>query len=110
MNLPRRPDYGVDAPVVLRRFLVLGLAGLIGAACLCFFGARLMSSSLAVSIAISLFFSGLSFIVCAGVMFWGSRVGKLRLAGRLVDCLKLQGDELVIDVGCGHGLMLIAAA
>jgi len=110
MNAPRRADYGIDAPMVLRRFLVLGLAGLTGAAFLCFFGVRWLRPSLAISIAISLLSSGLSLIVCGGAMLWGSKVGKLRLAARLVEGLGLRGDELVLDVGCGHGLMLVAAA
>ena len=53
-----RPDYGIDAPVVLRRLVAAGvLAGPLG----------------------------LPFLGAAGVMLWGSRVGKLRLRDQLID-------------------------
>jgi len=37
-------------------------------------------------------------------------VGKLRLRDRVLDGLALQGDEWVLDVGCGRGLLVIGAA
>ncbi len=41
---------------------------------------------------------------------WSSRVAKLWLRDRLLNELRLRGDETVLDVGCGHGLPLIGAA
>ncbi len=46
----------------------------------------------------------------AGWMIWDSKVGKLWSRDRQLDGLKLRGDELVLDVGCGRGLLLIGAA
>jgi arsenite methyltransferase len=43
-------------------------------------------------------------------MIWSSRVAKLALRDRLLDSLEFKGDEKVLDVGCGRGLMLIGAA
>lgn len=43
-------------------------------------------------------------------MIWSSRVGKLRVRNRLVDSLELRGDETVLDVGCGRGLLLLGVA
>ena len=43
-------------------------------------------------------------------MIWGSKVGKLRLRDKLINSVSWRGDEQVLDVGCGHGLMLIGAA
>jgi ubiquinone/menaquinone biosynthesis C-methylase UbiE len=54
--------------------------------------------------------AGLTFGLQGGVMLWGSKVGKLRLRDRVLDALALRGDERVLDVGCGHGLMLLGAA
>lgn len=50
----------------------------------------------------------------AAYMTWASRVGKLRRARRLLDWAQAtrpwSGDEVVLDVGCGRGLMLVEAA
>ena len=43
-------------------------------------------------------------------MIWSSRVGKVRERERLLDTLSWRGDEQVLDLGCGRGLMLIGAA
>ena len=43
-------------------------------------------------------------------MVWSSRVAKPSLRDRLIDSLEFKGDEKVLDVGCGRGLMLIGAA
>ena len=43
-------------------------------------------------------------------MVWSSKVGKLSARDRLIEALSLRGDESVLDVGCGRGLLLIAAA
>ncbi|HUA36049.1 MAG TPA: class I SAM-dependent methyltransferase [Candidatus Binataceae bacterium] len=53
---------------------------------------------------------GLSFLVLAVLMFASSRFGKFHARDRIIARLKLGGDETVLDVGCGHGLLLIAAA
>ena len=49
-------------------------------------------------------------VVTAALMIWSSKVGKLKLREQIVDSLALHGDETVVDVGCGRGLMLMAAA
>lgn len=104
------PNYGIDAPGVLRRFLLLGLLGIIAGLFLLTLGPRLFSPPIAIMCGMTLFWPGFSCLACAAMMFWASKAGKLRLAARLVDHLALQGNERVLDVGCGHGLMLITAA
>lgn len=54
--------------------------------------------------------SGALPLCAAGVMVWGSKIGKLRLRDRILEKILWRGDEQVLDVGCGHGLMLIGAA
>src|SRR5262249_2594462 len=39
-----------------------------------------------------------------------SRFGKLRLRDKILDGIEWRGDERVLDVGCGRGLMLVGAA
>src|SRR5712671_4004586 len=53
---------------------------------------------------------GFCCLILASLMFASSRFGKLHARDRLLAGLKLRGDEAVLDVGCGHGLLLIAAA
>jgi SAM-dependent methyltransferase len=61
-------------------------------------------------VAIPAFVQGGIFLGQAGVMLWGSKVGKLRLRDRILNSIPWRGDERVLDVGCGHGLMLLGAA
>jgi SAM-dependent methyltransferase len=91
-----RADYGIDAPAVVRRLVVLGASALAIAAAGAFREAFLI-------LAAWLF-------VCAATMLAGSRFGKLRLRDTLLARIPWRGDEHVLDVGCGRGLMLIGAA
>jgi ubiquinone/menaquinone biosynthesis C-methylase UbiE len=50
------------------------------------------------------------FLVTSAAMLHSSRRGKLIERDRLLDGLGLGGDEDVLDVGCGRGLLLIGAA
>ena len=106
----KTPDYGIDAPHVQQRLLFAGLACLASSFIFFFLSPKFVSAPLAISLSMTLLWPGISMLICAGVMFWGSKVGKIRLARKLIDQLSLRGDEQVLDVGCGHGLMLITAA
>ena len=48
--------------------------------------------------------------VAVGGMVWTSKVAKLRERDRILDLAELQGDEILLDVGCGRGLLVVAAA
>lgn len=102
-----RANYGIDAPNVIRTMGLLAL-GLIGG------GLVLQAISRAGSgagrLGVTLVWPGASFAVTALLMLVSSRFGKQRARDRLLDRLALRGDETVLDVGCGHGLMLIGAA
>jgi arsenite methyltransferase len=99
------PDYGLDGGRAVRAMFIVGPAGAIG-------GFLLVQWSLTrhVGLAYALQLSGVLFLILATLMFASSRFGKLRARDRILARLKLRGDETVLDVGCGHGLLLIAAA
>ena len=103
-----RPDYGIDAPGVLKNmltyaalFLAFGIA--------IFLMNRAMMPGRALGMLLVLGAIGVVYLGIAGVMVWSSRVGKLGVRDRLLDSLALRGDEKVLDVGCGRGLLLIGA-
>jgi SAM-dependent methyltransferase len=50
------------------------------------------------------------FVFIAGVGVWSSRLGKLKLRDKIFSQLNFTGNEKVLDLGCGNGLLLIAAA
>lgn len=105
----RRVDYGLDAPGIVRSLTLLGsLAVTLGTLGYYFLHSRwpaLASDLLNWSV-----WPGLAWLTGAGAMVWGSRVGKLRLRDQLLNRIPWRGDEWVLDVGCGHGLLLIGAA
>jgi arsenite methyltransferase len=105
----RAIDYGLDAPGVVRGFLAGGSAAMIVGVGLLLWGVPL-SHWLLMGIGIYFLLLGVFFVGTSALMFRSSHVGKLRLRDRLLDGLHLAGNEQVLDVGCGHGLLLIGAA
>jgi arsenite methyltransferase len=108
-NRSALPNYGIDAPILVGGFAVTGMAGCVLAVAL-IFGSKVGLppwTRFGVLPAISM---GVSFLLTAAVMLWGSLVGKLRLRDKVIASIPWCGEERVLDVGCGHGLMLIGAA
>ncbi len=108
-DIATRADYGIDAPEVVRRFVIIGAVGIIAGILLTLLhnAGKIGAADGFASPLISI---GGTFLLTACVMLWGSKIGKLRLRDRAINRIKWHGDEKVLDVGCGHGLMLIAAA
>jgi arsenite methyltransferase len=105
----KRPDYGLDAPEIVKRFFVIA-ALCAGLGILFNFAAKLGLPAGLANLSATLFSMGITFLLTACLMIWGSRVGKLRLRDKALRQINWRGDEQVLDVGCGHGLMLIGAA
>ncbi|HEY2091437.1 MAG TPA: class I SAM-dependent methyltransferase [Thermoanaerobaculia bacterium] len=99
-----KADYGIDAPNVIRNMLLVALA------------AAAIGSFLALQEG-RLHRLGFSFLMTAGgftlvalVMLWSSLFGKFGTSDKLLAAIPWRGGEQVLDAGCGHGMMLIAAA
>ncbi len=105
----RKPDYGIDAPGLLRGCLLVGIALIVGGEALCFSCLK-WSPRLCNGICHVMVYGGILLVFKGAVMFWSSKAGKLRLRDRMLGSIVWRGDESVLDVGCGHGLLLIGAA
>lgn len=104
----KKPDYGLDAPGLVRGFFfggpVLFAAG--------YFLIPWSKAHFApfIGFGYGAFYSGIVFFLESFLLMGSSYYGKFRARDKLLDSLKLRGDETVLDVGCGHGLLLIGAA
>jgi arsenite methyltransferase len=107
-----RAGYGLDAPGVVRNLVLAGVAGLFvfASVALGLWPGRITLGPIVFEVAFMGLVVGLTCIALAAYMAWSSKFGKLGERDRLLDRLALKGDERVLDVGCGRGLMLIGAA
>ncbi len=100
--MTRKGDYGFDAPYVLVGFALAFIAGAASFS----YGRALGDDTLqwigVYGLAIG--------VLCGGAFFYATRIGKHVVWGALLDELALAGDETVLDVGCGRGAVLLAAA
>jgi arsenite methyltransferase len=95
-------DYGLDAPGVVRGFAIAGVVLAVATVLLIVAG---------LPVAPELFgLCAVMFLATVAAMVHSSRRGKLLERDRILDGLGLAGDEAVLDVGCGRGLLLIGAA
>jgi arsenite methyltransferase len=103
----KNPDYGVDAPNVLRNLF------LIGAACLLFgiFGPRQIHLGQVIFLPRPMFLGTGTLLLIEGLLFlFYVKVGKFHHRDRMLSLHKWRGNEQVLDVGCGRGLLLAGAA
>jgi arsenite methyltransferase len=107
-RLPTKPDYGLDAPGIVRSMFSRA-AWTLAIALAVFFVNRVQYPGPALRILAVLGVIALIFFAVGAIMVWSSRVAKLQLRDELLDSLALQPDAKVLDVGCGRGLMLIGA-
>jgi ubiquinone/menaquinone biosynthesis C-methylase UbiE len=111
-----KPDYGVDAPRVIRNLLIAGVAGLLIWIAAWASGSSFQlviptgKSRLIFPVARMAGFAGLGCAAMGLWMLWSSKVGKLHEREKLLDQIRWNGAERVLDVGCGRGLMLVGAA
>jgi arsenite methyltransferase len=107
-----RENYGIDAPTVVRNFVIIGVVLTLAALAT----ALLVDlGKVAPSVMTRLLIGngGVTGAVCLTMSFWmfaSSKWLKARVAGQLLDMHQWRGDEAVLDIGCGRGLVAIAAA
>lgn len=105
-----RPNFGIDAPGLVLGFAIAGPLLLIAV-----FGVSALfpvatSGNAASTLLSTLAGIGVVFCVEAIAMTLSSLYGKRWMARKLIERLQLRGDETLLDVGCGRGLLLLEAA
>ncbi len=96
----KRADYGLDAPGVVRTMGMVGIS-LAVVATVVPVGPGLASAATWMSI---------SFLLSAFAMIVSSRFGKMKARDSLLDEVAIKPSDVVVDVGCGRGLLLMGAA
>ncbi len=101
-------DYGIDASTVVRNLALDGTAiVIVGVTAFLFITQPRWLMYLLGYWGI---FAGGSMVLTSLLMIWSSKAGKLRKRQMLIDSLQLKGNETVLDIGCGRGLLLNEAA
>jgi len=104
--------YGLDVPAMVRDCTAVGAGLTIQAILLRRWAKKGQYSTFPLFMVMTgamVVVGGLSILEGLSIV-WGSLVAKLWERDRLLDGLKLRGNEHVLDVGCGHGLLLVGAA
>ncbi|MBZ5606052.1 MAG: hypothetical protein LAO79_27475 [Acidobacteriia bacterium] len=106
---PPSADYGIDAPVIVKRMFTRA-AWCLGVGLAVYFINHNEYPDTSAKLLSVLGSIGLCFLAAGAFMVWSSKVGKVKMRDQLLDSLQLKGDEKVLDAGCGRGLMLIGLA
>lgn len=103
---PTKPDYGIDAPGVIRNLLLIGLALFVLARVL----PVLTIGSVSFMLRPMAIWTGSACLLEGIAMILYAKVGKFRHRDRMLAHLNWTGNEKVLDVGTGRGLLMIGAA
>jgi SAM-dependent methyltransferase len=101
-----KPEYGIDAPGVIRTLLVIGALLLP----LGWFVPKLRIGPFTFVIGPAALFTGCALILEGILMIAYAKWGKFRHRDRMLQIVDWRGDESVLDVGTGRGLLMIGAA
>jgi arsenite methyltransferase len=96
-----RGEYGYDAPYALVIFACLAILTGVGAA---FLWWRYPAEARPITLYFFVFLGN------ATSFFYTTRHGKFIEWERILDRTPLRGDEVVLDIGCGRGAVLVAVA
>jgi SAM-dependent methyltransferase len=104
--MPKRPDYGIDAPGVLAMFFALG------ALCLALgpFARPFAVGAVTFDFGYAPRITGGIFLLEGVLMFVYVKWGKFRHRDRMLAQVPWTGSERVLDVGTGRGLLVVGAA
>ncbi len=104
--MPGRPNYGIDAPGVIRNLMIAGAAFVVVALVL----PKFTVAHLELQLFPGFLYAGGSCFLGGILMLLYAKVGKFGHRDRMLAKIPWTGVEVVLDVGTGRGLLLIAAA
>lgn len=97
----KTPDYGQDAPGIVRTCLFFGGSGLCVGGVLAWRAHHILLMWLGVAIALA---SAIPFVQGLRMIYY-AKAGKFRYRDRILDFVNWKGQEAVLDVGTGRGLL-----
>ena len=99
-------NYGFDAPAIMRNLIIFGfLTTVLGFALPNFSNLILLKY-----LSYLLVLGGLILFILGASMFVYGIVGKFRVRELMLSKIKWRGDEMVLDIGAGTGLLMNGAA
>jgi SAM-dependent methyltransferase len=101
-----KPDYGIDAPNVIRNLFIAGVACVVVA----LFFPKVTIGQVTFILNPGLLYSAGWCFLPAVLMLAYAKAGKFRHRDRMLAKVSWTGAETVLDVGAGRGLLLIGAA
>jgi arsenite methyltransferase len=104
LNMSSRVNYGLDSPAIIAGLCILSALSFSVTVMLHLLHAAHVFLEIGSSII------GIYFMLGACGMVRYSKVGKLRIRDQILEQVPWRGNEMVLDVGCGRGLLLVAAA
>jgi arsenite methyltransferase len=109
MENKKKANYGIDGLIIILVLLSSGIAGFIIASILLVF--PLIETLVISIIAINYFlWGGLAYTILGLHFLYSTKRGKIKECEKLISLIPWRGDERVLDVGCGRGILLISAA
>jgi arsenite methyltransferase len=100
-----KPNYGIDAPGVVRNMLIIGIVLIVAS-----FAAPRFSIAGIFNFNKTAIITGIVLTVEALLMVLYSKYGKFPHRDRMLNMINWKGNETVLDVGTGAGLLMIGAA
>lgn len=102
----KRINYGIDAPVVIRNLLLIGIVLILA---YIFFPGNAFPP-LSIALQNTFITPGICLVICGLLMIAYSRFGKFKHRNRMLKMHEWKGSEQVLDVGTGLGLLMIGVA